>query len=125
MKRELWAALLLLLLAAGSLWHLRSADRLTGLVEDSLDRAEQAARQEDYEAALAALREGRRLWQASGVYTQIFFRHPDLDSLQGAFAALEQLLRQEDRAWPAALELLRYHLETLARMEHVSPGTVF
>ena len=125
MKRELWAALLLLLLAAGSLWHLRSADRLTGLVEDSLDRAEQAARQEDYEAALAALREGRRLWQAYGVYVQIFFRHPDLDSLQGAFAALEQRLRQEDRAWPAALELLRYHLETLDRMEHVSPGTVF
>ena len=125
MKRELWAAILLLLLAAGSLWHLRSADRLTGLVEDSLDRAEQAARQEDYEAALAALREGRGQWQASGVYVQIFFRHPDLDSLQGAFAALEQLLRQEDRAWPAALELLRYHLETLDRMEHVSPGTVF
>ena len=125
MKRELWAALLLLLLAAGSLWHLRSADRLTGLVEDSLDRAEQAARQEDYEAALAALREGRQVWQASSVYAQVFFRHPDLDSLQEAFAALEQLLRQEDKAGPAALELLRYHLETLDRMEHVSPGTVF
>ena len=125
MKREFWASLLLLLLAAGSLWHLHTADRLTGQDEDSLDRAEQAARQEDYETALAALREGRRQWQASGVYVQIFFRHPDLDSLQGAFAALEQLLRQEDRAWPAALELLRYHLETLDRMEHVSPGTVF
>ena len=125
MKRELCAAGLLLLLAAGSLWHLHTADRLTGQVEDSLDRAEQAARQEDYEAALAALREGRQAWQASSVYAQIFFRHPDLDSLQEAFAALEQLLRQEDRAWPAALELLRYHLQTLNRMEHVSPGTVF
>ena len=125
MKRELCAAGLLLLLAAGSLWHLHTADRLTGQVEDSLDRAEQAARQEDYEAALAALREGRQVWQESSVYAQIFFRHPDLDSLQEAFAALEQLLRQEDRAWPAALELLRYHLQTLNRMEHVSPGTVF
>ena len=125
MKRELCAAGLLLLLAAGSLWHLHTADRLTGQVEDSLDRAEQAARQEDYEAALAALREGRQVWQASSVYAQVFFRHPDLDSLQEAFAALEQLLRQEDRAWPAALELLRYHLQTLIRMEHVSPGTVF
>lgn len=125
MKRELCAAGLLLLLAAGSLWHLHTADRLTGQVEDSLDRAEQAARQEDYEAALAALREGRQVWQASSVYAQVFFRHPDLDSLQEAFAALEQLLRQEDRAWPAALELLRYHLQTLNRMEHVSPGTVF
>ena len=125
MKRELCAAGLLLLLAAGSLWHLHTADRLTGQVEDSLDRAEQAARQEDYEAALAALREGRQVWQASSVYAQIFFRHPDLDSLQEAFAALEQLPRQEDMAWPAALELLRYHLQTLNRMEHVSPGTVF
>ena len=125
MKRELCAAGLLLLLAAGSLWHLHTADRLTGQVEDSLDRAEQAARQEDYEAALAALREGRQVWQESSVYAQIFFRHPDLDSLQEAFAALEQLLRQEDRAWPAALELLRYHLQTLNRMEHVSPGSVF
>ena len=125
MKRELCAAGLLLLLAAGSLWHLHTADRLTGQVEDSLDRAEQAARQEDYEAALAALREGRQVWQASSVYAQIFFRHPDLDSLQEAFAALEQLLRQEDRAWAAALGLLGYHLQTLNRVEHVSPGTVF
>ena len=125
MKREFWAAGLLLLLAAGSLWHLRTADGLTDRVENSLGRAEQAARQEDFEAALAALQEGRHTWQGSGVYTQIFFRHPDLDSLQEAFAALEQLLRQEDRAWPAALELLRYHLETLDRMEHVSLGTVF
>ena len=125
MKRELCALGLLLLLVAGALWNLRSADRLTGRVADSLDRAEQAARQEDYEAALAALREGRQVWQASSVYAQIFFRHPDLDSLQEAFAALEQLLRQEDPAWPAALELLRYALETTDRMEHVSLGTVF
>lgn len=125
MKRELCAAALLLLLAAGSLWHLRIADRLTGQVADRLDRAEQAARQEDYGAALSALQEGQALWQKAGVYTRVFFRHPDLDSLREAFAALEQLLRQEDRAWPAALELLRYHLRTINEMEHVSLGTVF
>ena len=39
--------------------------------------------------------------------------------------ALEQLLRQEDASWPAALRLLRYHLETVDEMEHVSLGTVF
>ena len=125
MKRELWAALLLLLLAAGSLWHLHTADRLTGQVENSIDRAEQAARQADYDGALTALQGGHALWNSRKAYTQVFFRHPDLDGLQEAFAALEQLLRQEDEAWPAALELLRYHLETLDRMEHVSPGTVF
>lgn len=125
MKRELCALGLLLLLVVGALWNLRSADRLTGRVADSLDRAEQAARQEDYALALQALQEGHALWDSRRNYTQVFFRHPDLDGLQEAFAALEQLLRQEDPAWPAALELLRYALETTDRMEHVSLGTVF
>ena len=96
MKRELCALGLLLLLVAGAFWNLRSADRLTGRVADSLDRAEQAARQEDYALALQALQEGHALWDSRRSYTQVFFRHPDLDGLQEAFAALEQLLRQED-----------------------------
>lgn len=125
MKRELCAGLLLLLLVAGAVWNLAEADRLTGRVTDSLDRAEQAARQADYDGALTALQEGHALWNSRKAYTQVFFRHPDLDGLQEAFAALEQLLRQEDEAWPAALELLRYHLETVDEMEHVSLGTVF
>ncbi len=125
MKRELCAGLLLLLLVAGAVWNLAEADRLTGRVTDSLDRAEQAARQADYDGALTALQGGHALWNSRKAYTQVFFRHPDLDGLQEAFAALEQLLRQEDEAWPAALELLRYHLETVDEMEHVSLGTVF
>ena len=125
MKRELAAAALLLLLAAGAFWNLRTADRLTDLVEYSLDRAERAARQADYEGALAALEEGRALWNSRERYTQVFFRHPDLDALQDAFAGLEQLFRQGDEAWPAALALLRYHLRSLDRMEHPSLGTVF
>ena len=125
MKRELCAGLLLLLLVAGAVWNLAEADRLTGRVTDSLDRAEQAARPADYDGALTALQGGHALWNSRKAYTQVFFRHPDLDGLQEAFAALEQLLRQEDEAWPAALELLRYHLETVDEMEHVSLGTVF
>ena len=48
--------------------------------------------------------------------TQVFFRQPDLDSLQDAFADLGQLLLQKDEAWPAALRRLRYHLEMVDRM---------
>ncbi len=125
MRRELWAAGLLLLLIAGAIWNLRCADRLTGRVSDSLDRAEQAARQGDYDSALEALEAAREQWNSRRAYTQVFFRHPDLDGIQDAFSALEQLLRQEDEAWPAALKLLRYHLETVDEMEHVSLGTVF
>ena len=125
MKRELFAGLLLLLLIAGSLWNLRCADALTQNVADSLSRAEEAARRQEYAEALQALEKAQRDWDAKRSYTQVFFRQPDLDSLQDAFADLGQLLLQKDEAWPAALRRLRYHLEMVDRMEHLSAGTVF
>ena len=125
MKRELAAAALLLLLIAGAVWNLHSADRLNETVERSLHRAEVSARHGDYEAALTALENGRQVWDAHGTYTQIFFRHPDLDAIQDAFHGLEEHFLQEDPAWPAALGLLRYHLYTVDEMEHVTVGTGF
>ena len=74
---------------------------------------------------LTALENGRQVWDAHGTYTQIFFRHPDLDAIQDAFHGLEEHFLQEDPAWPAALGLLRYHLYTVDEMEHVTVGTVF
>ena len=125
MKRELAAAALLLLLILGAAWNLRSADTLTRQVANSLDRAEQAARQGEYDKALLLLKEWQDVWNAQNIYTQVFFRHPDLDALQDAFAQAEQLLRQKDPSWPAMFMLLRYHLKMVNQMEHLSWGTVF
>lgn len=125
MKRELAAAALLLLLIFGAAWNLHRADALTQQVADSLDRAEQAARQEEYDTALLLLKEGQAVWNAQNGYTQVFFRHPDLDALQDAFAQAEQLLRQKDPSWPAMFMLLRYHLKMVDQMEHITWGTVF
>ena len=125
MKREAVAAGLLFLLLLGTALHLRCTDRLIAAVERDLDRTEQAARAGDYETALDALEIAHSLWDKHRSYAQAFFRHPDLDALQDAFSSLEQLLRQEDPAWPAALTLLRYHLEALGDMEHPSIRTIF
>lgn len=125
MKRELTAAILLLVLIAGAVWHLHTADRLNETVERSLHRAELSARRGDYEAALTALENGKQVWDAHGTYTQVFFRHPDLDAIQDAFHGLEERLLQGDPGWQAALGLLRYHLSTVNEMEHVTAGTVF
>ena len=125
MKREIGAGVLLLLLILGAVWNLHTADALTKQVSNSLDRADQAARQGDYDAALILLEEGRHIWNSERSYTQVFFRHPDLDALQDAFSQAEQLLRQKDPSWPAMFSLLRYHLSTVDQMEHLSWGTVF
>ena len=125
MKRELWAALLLLLLIAGAVWNVRSADVLVNTVEQSLHRAELAASRGDFDLARAALQNGREVWNRHSLYTRIFFRHPDLDSIQDAFFGLEQLFLQKDAGWPAALAQLRYHLRTVDEMEHVTLGAIF
>ena len=117
MRREAIAAGLLLLLILGTVLHLQYTDSLIEGVEHGLDQTEQAARAGDDSA--------HSLWDKHRSYAQAFFRHPDLDALQDAFASLEQLLRQEDPAWPAALTLLRYHLEALGDMEHPSIRTIF
>ena len=125
MKREAAAAALLLLLIALTLRHLQTTDRLIGAVDRSLLRTEQAAGAGDYDKALEALEEGRRLWNGHRSYAQALFRHPDLDALQDAFSGLELALRQRDPAWPAALRLLRYHLEMLGQMEHPRSRSIF
>ena len=125
MKRELAALSLLLLLILAAIGNLHRADALVDRVEHSLDLAEQAAQEGDFGAALSHLEAGKRCWNSRESYTQVFFRHPDLDALQDAFSQLEQALRQQDESWPAMLTLLRYHLRMLDQMEHLSWGTVF
>ena len=125
MKRELLALGLVLLLVLATLLDLRCADRLLDAAEGRLLRVEQAAGEGDSDKALAELLAARSEWDRHAAYEQVFFRHPDLDQVQDAFFALEQVLRQGDPSWPAALALLRYRLRTIDAMEHLSIGTIF
>jgi len=126
MKREICAALLLLLLIAAAALNTLHIDRLTELVEAGLARAESAAEQGDFETALAMLESSQSAWHGDRNYTDAFLRHPDLDAASDAFCELEALLRQKDAdALPAAFKKLRYHLESIAGMEHLSVRTIF
>ena len=126
MKREMTAALLLLLLILVSLWNTCYLDRLTDEMNADLDRAERAVSRGDYNAALTALNTALTLWQNAEHYTSVFLRHPDVDAANDAFYQADQLLLQRDGdAFPASLALLRYHLHCIDYMEHLSIGTVF
>ena len=126
MKREACALMLLLLLCTGAALNIRTADQLIHTVELSLDRAESAANRGDYDTALQALCTARAVWDAHERYTLTFLRHPDVDSIGDAFFEVEAALRQKDgNALPAFLGLLRYHLDTIARMEHPNLGSIF
>ena len=126
MKRELGALLLLAALFGVSLWSIRRTDRLTDEVEKHLELSEKALRADDRETAEAELEAALRVWQADKRYAHVFLRHAEIDCISDAFFALQQgLLGGDGVELGAAYDLLRYHLECVDSMEHISPGSVF
>jgi len=126
MKREIGAALLLLALIAASVWNIHRADSLIGEIEEHLKLSEKASLAADPDYAREQLEAAKRIWLSARGYTQVFLRHPELDSTSDAFyETLQELLSGELRALPAAYERLCYHLDSIREMEHISWGTVF
>ena len=126
MKRELAAAALLLCLFGAARLNIAHADKLIDLLSLNLVRSENAARIGEYTTALTDLDNALSLWEKSRNYTDFFLRHPDLDTTADAFYDLRTALLQKDAdALPAAFSKLRYHLQCIDYMEHLSLGTVF
>lgn len=124
-KREYIAAVVLLFLIALSIYNLTSIDRLTGDIEIALSKSQSAAEALDFRTARVHLADALQRWLAADSYTHIFLRHPEIDSTADAFYELQQVLMQEDiTACAAAYSKLRYHLDSVAAMEHLTFGSI-
>ena len=120
-KREYIAIAVLILLVALSVWNLKSIDALTGDIGIALSKSQSAAEKLDFKAARGYLDR----WLSADSYTHIFLRHPEIDSTADAFYELQQVLMQEDvTACAAAFDKLRYHLNSIDGMEHLSFGSI-
>ena len=121
MKKEWIAAALLLALFFGAWLNIRHIDDLTDGINACLMRSESAMARGDAEEALSALAGAMDLWEKSSGYNGIFLSHHDLNDLYGAFYQLQELLLQKDTAAaPAAYAQLRYYLEDIRSLEHLS-----
>lgn len=126
MKRELVASALLLLLALGSWWNIRRVDSLTYELESRLEESENAAAQQRFDDAASYAEGALALWLESDGYTHIFIRHSEIDGASDAFYELTELIYQRDGdGLPSAYAKLKYHLDSIASMEHISLGSVF
>ena len=126
MKREIAALLLLAAMCFASFWSVGRTDSLKDEVEQHLALSEKALRADDRERAETELEAALRVWRAGEGYSHVFLRHAEIDAVSDAFFALRQGLRAGDGIeLGAAYDQLRYHLDCIASMEHVSPGSVF
>ena len=124
MKRELAAGALLLLLMAGAWWNIHAVDTLTGDILAGLDTSQAAEEQGDHLTAQAALAKALNRWLEADSYTHIFIRHAEIDSTADAFYELQAQLLAGEGDSSAAYDKLRYHLDSIQRMEHPSIGSI-
>jgi len=126
MKREICAVLLLAALASGSVWNIRRVDALTDEIREHLELSEKALLSGDKKYAGEQLEAAQRIWLAARAYTRVFMRHPELDQTSDVFfETLRELRGGETRALSAEYERLRYHLDSISEMEHLSLGSIF
>ena len=124
MKRELAAGALLLLLMAGAWWNIHAVDTLTGDILAGLDISQAAEEQGDHLTAQPALDKALNRWLEADSYTHIFIRHAEIDSTADAFYELQAQLLAGEGDSSAAFDKLRYHLDSIQRMEHPSLGSI-
>ena len=124
MKRELAAGLLLLLLIAGAWWNIQAVDSLAGDILAGLDASQAAQERGDHPGAQAALDEALNRWLEADSYTHIFIRHAEIDATADAFYELQSQLLSGEGDSSAAYDKLRYHLDSIQRMEHPSLGSI-
>ena len=124
MSRELAAGALLLLLVAGAWWNIHAVDSLTGEIMRDLDASQAAEEQGRQLDAQAALDKALNRWLEADSYTHIFIRHAEIDSTADAFYELQAQLLSGEGDSSAAFDKLRYHLDSIQRMEHPRLGSI-
>lgn len=126
MKRELFALLLLAGLAALSFWNIRRVDALHAELEEHLALSQKAVLADDAKYAEEQLKAALRIWLSARRFSRVFLPHPELDATsEKFFEALQTLKAGETRSMPAAFGKIRYHLDCISSMQHISLGSVF
>lgn len=125
MKKEVCAAGIILCLIAGAVWNVYHLENLAGRMTEHIRAAETAEAEGRSLRAEQELRLALEIWLDADGYTHIFIRHAEIDSTSDAFyEALTALSGGDTEEFHAACEKLRYHIDSIVSMEHITPRSV-
>lgn len=124
MKREIIAAILLILLFAGAVINIRVNDNMVQELENEVTAAYDSAENGDYDLAQSQLKAAAEHWLRLDSYTHIFIRHTEIDALTDAFFEFEASLCEKEEAYRGTYDMLMAHLESIRTMEHLRFGSI-
>ena len=126
MKKELCAAIALLLLILAALGNLVYLTNLMEQISGHIEYSLLYCSLDDYAAAYTETNKALELWKSSENYTHVFIRHSDIDHFSDTFFdILSAIQNREKYEAEQMLNKLQHSAENIVRMEKISPGSVF
>ncbi len=126
MKKEIVAAVLLLLLFAGVLVNIRVNENIVSSLIDEVDASYESLKNGDTEKADEQLDAAIEHWLTLDGYTHIFIRHSEINATTDAFYGYRADVGDGDADTAAgSYGLLKETLLSLMTMEQISLGSIF
>jgi hypothetical protein len=125
MKKEWFAAALLIGVILGSAFNLRHLKSITGKLDARVEEAVSAADSGNWTLAETLASGILQDWTRMDKYTHIFIRHGEIDAVTDGFCSLLGAMRSNEPGSLYAAQLaLRCRLAELYEMERVTPGSI-
>lgn len=125
MKKELFAAIVIISLLAGAGYNIFHIKTLSKSISNHLDSAIQACVVNDYNAAETELSDALNLWLEADGYTHIFIRHAEIDSATDAFFEAISELNAKSSSSISVISKAKYHIDSIYAMERITLKSVF
>lgn len=126
MKKEIAAAIILIVLFAGVMVNIKVSGNIILSLEDDVTAAYESARNGDFDRAKPQLDAAIEHWMSLDGYTHIFMRHSEINSTTEAYFQLKSDIYAEDiGAAEGSYSLLMADLDSLMTMEQISFGSIF
>ena len=126
MKKEMFAALLLLIIICAAFINIRLLENVTAEVLSLVDDAASEARAGDWSKAKMAAEKAAGSWEKHGSYTQIVLRHSEIDSVNSLIGELQKEIYLESEGGTKGVAgEIRTKLALMLEIERVKPGSIF
>ena len=121
MKQLFLSLALLAGIFAATLWNTARVTEISTTIADTLDQAEAAAVQGDWQKASTLTQQAQAHWERCNLYFSVVLRHGDTDDVATTFQEAQGFLLWKDEAeYTSVNRVLTEKVRHLSRMEALS-----
>lgn len=126
MSKEFFAAALLAVLLALSIWNTSEIQKICDGIGSLVNGSADAAAEGNWEESRQLLEKAMELWKSRQGYTGVVLRHTDIETLTDDFYELtEHIYTKDAPAARAASALVLEHLDSIRKMESLNMSSIF